>query len=473
MPQFHQGSPAPPVAGAEAMNGMKRSVARSHSNQRMGSASGGSRLARTPSGKATVSRMNSKQRVTNAASARLASGESVALRDVNGNTEQVIQALQNMISDKTGNSATGAAYLRALVFDEAADAVVDHKVANARKMFDPELNISLMRAAQLPPDMRGRAEMRTIARHLGWHPFFSSVRGYLKQKLFRNIRLVSPRLGDVVVLQGDLADSIFICYHGIFAVHAATDEDLFTIRRRRDRVLAIPVASSEDAYTRSSEKKLGPRVATLKRGNSFGERGLSPAASEARNATVAAFSDDCHLFCIHREDLLGDGGVTAEMKRRRPTTFGEAGPDELLLEVLGKPANLRTQGDIELIATKCGWHAFFEGADPEATRVVFRQLKVVRAPPGRVVVLQGDLADCFYLVYWGGCSVWATPKAKALNQWKGLNLWIPEDGADDGKPRVCKLPVALRVEIKSSTRLQCARMRRFRRRLFCRASRTQ
>ena len=86
-----------------------------------------------------------------AASARLASGESVALRDVNGNTEQVIQALQNMISDKTGNSATGAAYLRALVFDEAADAVVDHKVANARKMFDPELNISLMRAAQLPP----------------------------------------------------------------------------------------------------------------------------------------------------------------------------------------------------------------------------------------------------------------------------------------------------------------------------------
>ena len=38
----------------------------------------------------------------------------MALRDVNGNTEQVIQALQNMISDKTGNSATGAAYLRAL-----------------------------------------------------------------------------------------------------------------------------------------------------------------------------------------------------------------------------------------------------------------------------------------------------------------------------------------------------------------------
>ena len=88
------------------------------------------------------------------------------MKDVNGNTEQVIQALQGMISDKTGNSATGAAHLRALIFDEAADQVVDYKVPNARKMFDPELNISLMRAAQLPPDMRGRAEMRTIARHL-------------------------------------------------------------------------------------------------------------------------------------------------------------------------------------------------------------------------------------------------------------------------------------------------------------------
>ena len=91
------------------------------------------------------------------------------------------------------------------------------------------------------------------ARHLGWHPFFSSVRGYLKQKLFRNIRLVSPRLGDVVVLQGDRADSIFICYHGIFAVHSASDEDLFTIRRRRDRVLAIPAI--KNYYEKCKAKK--------------------------------------------------------------------------------------------------------------------------------------------------------------------------------------------------------------------------
>lgn len=154
--------------------------------------------------------MNQKARMTNAASARLAMGESVILRDVNGNTEQVIKALNDMISDKSGNSATGAAYLRELVLHDPADKMLEYKVANARKMFDPELNISLMRAAQLPPDMRGRPEMRTIDRHLGWHPFFSSVRGYLKQKLYRNIRLVSPRLGEVVVLQGDLADSVFV-----------------------------------------------------------------------------------------------------------------------------------------------------------------------------------------------------------------------------------------------------------------------
>ena len=267
-------------------------------------------------------------RMTNAATARLAMGESVVLRDVNNNTESVIKALNDMISDKSGNSATGAAYLRELVLHDPADKMLEYKVANARKMFDPDLNISLMRAAQLPPDMRGRPEMRTIDRHLGWHPFFSSVRGYLKQKLYRNIRLVSPRLGEVIVLQGDYADSVFICYHGIFAVHSAPQDELVGIRRMKDRVLAIPVANSEAMYNRISEKKLGPRVATLKRGNSFGERGLAPDGREARNATVAAFTENCHLFCIHRADLMGaeqDEWLEKEGNLERWTTSPKEG----------------------------------------------------------------------------------------------------------------------------------------------------
>jgi acyl-CoA synthetase (AMP-forming)/AMP-acid ligase II len=48
-----------------------------------------------------------------------------------------------------------------------------------------------------------------------------------------------------------------------------------------------------------------------------------------------------------------------------------------------------------------------------------------------------------------------------------------DDAADVARGSGAVGEVRIRAELKSSTRLQCERMRRFRRELFCRASRTQ
>jgi hypothetical protein len=56
-----------------------------------------------------------------------------------------------------------------------------------------------------------------------------------------------------------------------------------------------------------------------------------------------------------------------------------------------------------------------------------RHLKLFEIPPDTAVCMQGDLAECYFIVYKGECEIYKAKNAQRLNRWKGLHLWVTTD----------------------------------------------
>lgn len=351
---------------------------------------------------------------------RMAKGQAARSRDVNNNTQSGVTALESLLEDKTGNSDVGANHLRKLVMPDFD--VDEEDLAKTKKTSFDNVNDAVLQAARLPPEQRTAADLKLLNRHLGWHPFFNVARGRLKARLLRTVTAVSPKPYTVVVLQGDPADAAYVVYSGKLAVHIKTPD--IEVRRNRFKYINGPVAKDAFDYHSTIEDKLGPRVAFVQQGNAFGEHGLE--ARARRNATVLSV-ENTHLFCIRRDAMV----TKRDDKSDRLSSF-EGAPHEPLVNVLRTPADERTDDDFEVVLHHCSWQPFFSVLEPGLSQVACRHVKLLEVPTSQCVVLQGDLADCYFIVYCGQAEVYVTKDGQGLNRWKGLNLWTADDDDDAG-----------------------------------------
>lgn len=370
-------------------------------------------------------------RQENSALARLTRGQAARQRDVNGNTKSALDALESLLDDKTGNSEVGANFLRRLIFEDVDD---DEENAVGKKSFDPgPPNQDLMDAVAKLPEERTKVDLKTINRHLGWHPFFQVARGRLKKRMLRHVRLCSPEQFSAVVLQGESADAAYIVYSGRLSVNIKNDGGVALSKYQKK-----PLAKDLLDYHKTIEQKVGCRVAYLRQGNAFGENGFLENGAK-RNATVIALDESTHLFQILRDDVLN------KAKPGRLLNF-EGAPHRSLVDVLNTDAQDRSQAQIDTVLHHVSWQPFFTAMEESLARVACRHLRMVEVPRDQTVVIQGDIADCYFIVYHGQAEVYVTKNEKSLHTWKGLNLWRKYEGGEDARsttttPREVLLPV--------------------------------
>ncbi|KAJ1463073.1 hypothetical protein M885DRAFT_504605 [Pelagophyceae sp. CCMP2097] len=410
---------------------------------------------------------------------RMTRGENASVVDKNGNTAAVGGALSALVADRTGNCESGATFLRRLVSpSDDGDSDGDGDVAEeeaSRTAFDFAPSQEVLKAFATAPGDRGPAEMRLLNEHLGWHPFFRVLRGRVKQRMLRHVLLESFDARRVVFLQFDSADSAYVVLAGKLAVHvfdaaakgpapnwADPSAAKVVLVIRKARIMAKEVSKTDAEVAYESEFLFGKRVATLSQGNAFGENGIvvvappaggGPPKAAERNATILALAPT-HLLRLTRsavEDAAGrravPGAARAERDRDVLESFALA-PHSALLDVLAKPPLQRTTVDIEIVARHCGWQPFFRAADDGlAVDAAYRHLKVLEFKRDEVIMLQGDLADCYFIVYEGAADVYVHRDGNLVNRWKGLNLWIDAGNSDEtgASDTVRNVPLPLAV----------------------------
>ena len=247
-----------------------------------------------------------------------------------------------------------------------------------------------------------------------------------------------PKPYTVAVLQNEIADAAFLVYGGRLAVHTkpkrrASIEDRLELgeacvaeyfsKDLRDKLLRPrPIFKDEREYTTTSREVIGARYATIPRGHAFGEKGFDDDGSGRRSATVMSITPHCYLFKFSRQALL-----MPKPREDRLTSFAGA-PHTDLVRILKKSAEKRTDDDVDLVLHHCSWQPFLTVLEPSLAKIVCRHLKLIEFRKDECVVLQGDMADCYYVIYHGQAEVWiAKENGKILNRWKGTELWTTSD----------------------------------------------
>ena len=133
-----------------------------------------------------------------ASSNRLASGQSSELRDVGGNTEKSLSALEGLVAgDEPGglNSAEGAMRLQAMMQGESMKLDKGKKLKSEFGAVDE----GLLDALKAEPDDRTDDHLKLIEKHCAWHPIFKDIKPMLRRKMFRYLRAKFFKFGEVIV----------------------------------------------------------------------------------------------------------------------------------------------------------------------------------------------------------------------------------------------------------------------------------
>ena len=353
-----------------------------------------------------------------ASSNRLASGQSSELRDVGGNTEKSLSALEGLVAgDEPGglNSAEGAMRLQAMMQGESMKLDKGKKLKSEFGAVDE----GLLDALKAEPDDRTDDHLKLIEKHCAWHPIFKDIKPMLRRKMFRYLRAKFFKFGEVIVLQGDEAASFCICYQGSMSVHLWQDPaKVKEMRKGRDKLMAKPVVRDKGELLELLPDKVGTRVGVLKQGNSFGENGMDPSGKAKRSATVLSVEEeaDTILFELCRHDVM----TQAAQQPAQAGVCGFQGVSFTLVTKLKIPPEDRTEQDVAFIDDHVGWHPFLSPLDMESRMTIVKYLTLATYDKDRVIMLQEDAADAFYITYSGEVEVYQNGKGGQadLEVWK-------------------------------------------------------
>ena len=348
---------------------------------------------------------------------RLASGQSSELRDVGGNTEKSLSALEGLVAgDEPGglNSAEGAMRLQAMMQGDKMNLDKGKKLKSEFGAVCEEL----LAALKTPPDDRSDEHLKLIEKHCAWHPIFKDIKPMLRRKMFRFLRAKFFQFGDIIVLQGDEAASFCICYQGQMSVHLWQDPaKVKDMRKGRDKLMSKPVCKDRGELLELVPDVLGTRVGVLKQGNSFGENGMDPSGKAKRSATVMSVEEDGDtiLFELCRHDVM----TQAAQPAAQAGVCGFQGVSFTLVTKLKIPPEDRTEQDIAFIDDHVGWHPFLAPLDMESRMTIVKYLTLDAYNKDSVIMLQEDAADAFYITYSGEVEVYQNGK----NGQADLEVW--------------------------------------------------
>ena len=291
------------------------------------------------------------------------------------------------------------------------------KAKRLKSEFGPS-NEELLDVLRMEPDERTDKHLKLVEKYCAWHPIFKDIKPMLRRKMFRFLRAKFFKFGEIIVLQGDEAASFCICYQGMISVHLwPTPEKVKEMRKQRDKLMAKAVIRDKGEMLELLPDKVGGRVGILKQGNSFGENGMDPSGKAKRSATCMASEEgeDTILFELCRLDIM----TQAPQPASQAGVCGFQGISFALVTKLKIPAADRTEQDVAFIDDHVGWHPFLAPLDTDSRLTIVKYLTLVTYDKDRVIMLQEDAADAFYITYSGEVEVYQNTK----NGQADLEVW--------------------------------------------------
>lgn len=319
------------------------------------------------------------QRKETTAANRLAGGRSTRDWDVGGNSAKNLSALEELVAGASRDMNAAEASMRLQAMLSAGDTSQDQ--LKLRKSFGDEVNEELL--SVLRKDDRTESDVDIIERHVSWHAIFKDLKPLMRRKMCRALTCKEFSYGDVIVVQGDAADSFCVVYAGDVSVHCWKDGREF--KGMRSNKPHGSLAANRADLLEKVPHIIGGRVGVLRQGNSFGENGMDPSGKARRSATCIATTPRTILLELCRHDLIdhsvANGGIKA--------------PSHDLIKALKKAPDARLDEDLALIDDAVGGDPFFAELDHASRLQIVQNLTVEAFRRDRAVVLQDDRADAF------------------------------------------------------------------------------
>ena len=97
--------------------------------------------------------------------------------------------------------------------------VVEQTASRLRKSFGDLVDEELLRVLRTEPEARTEYDVDVVERHVSWHSIFKDLKPLMRRKMCRALKCGEYEYGDVIVVQGDAAESFCIVYQGEVSVH--------------------------------------------------------------------------------------------------------------------------------------------------------------------------------------------------------------------------------------------------------------
>ena len=195
-------------------------------------------------------------------------------------------------SSKDMNAAEASMRLVAMMSGD----VVEQTASRLRKSFGDLVDEELLRVLRTEPEARTEYDVDVVERHVSWHSIFKDLKPLMRRKMCRALKCAEYEYGDIIVVQGDAAESFCIVYQGEVSVHCWRERSEVKLMLKERPSGSI--ARNKSELMEEAPYVIGGRVGVLRQGNSFGENGMDPSGTAKRSATCVSASS--------REDVQTD-----------------------------------------------------------------------------------------------------------------------------------------------------------------------
>ena len=150
--------------------------------------------------------------------------------------------------------------------------VVEQTASRLRKSFGDLVDEELLRVLRTEPEARTEYDVDVVERHVSWHSIFKVLKPLMRRKMCRALKCGEYDYGDIIVVQGDAAESFCIVYQGEVSVHCWRERSEVKLMLRERPSGSI--ARNKAELMEEAPYVIGGRVGVLRQGNSFGENGI-------------------------------------------------------------------------------------------------------------------------------------------------------------------------------------------------------